>query len=254
MMGPRDGLLRASRRVARLRAAGFALALAIPALACAPTPSVHAIQGPLPEASPPTVAGTYRVGPSDQLVIRVLPEPAIERTVKVGPDGRFALDLIGDVDAAGHTLDEISKDVETRMATYRQSPSITVSLFLPSSTTVNILGEVKAPKSVVIERPIRVSEALADAGGATVLAATSRVRVIRRQGDHSVTFLADVDAIQAGHTETDVYLERGDLVYVPAAIPVVVGYNVQRALYPLQVVMQTIAGPLLGLFVGTGGI
>ncbi|HTY18107.1 MAG TPA: polysaccharide biosynthesis/export family protein, partial [Myxococcota bacterium] len=109
MTGPRDGILRASRRAERLHAAAFALALAIPALACAPTPSVHAIKGPLPEASPPTVAGTYRVGPSDQLVIRVLPEPAIERTVKVGPDGRFALDLIGDVDAAGHTLDEISK-------------------------------------------------------------------------------------------------------------------------------------------------
>lgn len=222
------------------------------ALGCAPTPSVHAIKGPLPEASPPTVAGIYRVGPSDQLVIRVLPEPAIERTVKVGPDGRFALDLIGDVEAAGRSLDEISKDIETRMATYRQAPSITVSLFLPSSTTVNVLGEVKSPKSVVIERPIRVSEALADAGGATVLAATSRVRVIRRQGDQSVTFLSDVDAIQAGHTETDVYLERGDLIYVPAAIPVVVGYNLQRALYPLQVVMQTIAGPLLGIFIGGG--
>jgi polysaccharide export outer membrane protein len=238
---------------ASLGAAGAALALAV-AFGCAPTPAAHPISGPLPVAAPPDVASTYRVGPADTLVIRVLPEPAIERTVKVGPDGRFSFDLIGDVDAAGRSMDDIGKDVTSRMATYRQSPSVTVSLLLPSSTSVSVLGEVKTPQDIVIDRPIRVSEALARAGGATELAATSRVRVVRRQGEGSVLSLSDIDAIQAGHTETDVFLQRGDLVYVPAAIPVVVGYNIRRAIYPLEVLMRTIAGPLLGLLAGGGGI
>ena len=214
------------------------------AFGCASGPKP--MPGPLPAPEPATVGGTYRVGPADQLVIRVLPEPAIERTVKVGPDGRFSVDLIGDVDAAGHTLDEISRDIETRMAKYRQAPSVTVSLVVPSSVTVSILGEVARPISLVIERPIRVSEAMSLAGGPTELAATSRLRVIRRQGNEAVVYLSNLDAIQGGQTETDVFLEGGDVLYAPAAYPVVAGYNIRRALYPLEVLMKTLAGPLLG--------
>src|SRR5690606_11926470 len=60
--------------------------------------------GPLPEAPQ---AVPYRVGPSDELVIRVLPDPAIEREVIVQPDGTFAFDLVGEVTATGRTPAEI---------------------------------------------------------------------------------------------------------------------------------------------------
>lgn len=205
---------------------------------------------PLSAESPPTTAAPFRVGPSDELTVRVLPDPAIERKARVRPDGRFSMDLIGDVDAAGRTTDEIAREIEERIAEYRISPSVTVSVDLIESTAISVTGEVNTPSSFALERETRLSEAVAQAGGATVLAATSRVRIIRREGDKTMRYLVNLDRIQAGDASTDYILEKGDLIYVPAATPVVVGYNVRRALYPFEVLLQTIAGPLIGFAIG----
>lgn len=193
---------------------------------------------------------SYVVGASDELSIRVLPDPAIERATKVRPDGKISMDLIGDVDASGRTIEQLRTDIRDRIAEFRQSPDVTVSLELPASTAVAVTGEVKEPKSFPLEREIRVSEAIAQAGGATDRAAASRVRVIRRTGpDAAVTYKADLDGIQNGEAQTDLVLRPGDLVYVPPDVMVGVGYTIQRALYPLQVVMQTVAGPILGFLI-----
>ena len=203
-----------------------------------------------PNLPPAKTAELYRVGASDQLTVRVLPDPAIERTVKVRPDGRFSFDLIGDVEATGRTTDEIEADITQRIAEYRQSPSVSIALDQPLSTAVSVLGEVGKPLVFSLERDIRLSEAIAQAGGATQLAAASRVRVIRYTGGQSVTYVADLDAIQAGDGATDLHIERGDLIFVPPARTVSVGYSLRRAIYPFEVVMQTIAGPIVGLLLG----
>jgi polysaccharide export outer membrane protein len=236
--------VRAWREAVRLRPGAVAavLGLAI-ALGCATG------SPPPPESATPT-AELYRVGASDELEIRVLPEPAIEREVKVRPDGRFSFDLIGDVDAGGRTTAEIEADIEERMGEFRQVPSVTVSLKAPLSNAISVLGEVKSPASFALERDnIRVSEAIARSQGPTVLAATSRVRVVRREGDQTMLYIVNLDAIQGGDRKTDMRLRQADLVYVPAAVPVVAGYNLRRALYPLEILFQTIVGPILGFLV-----
>ena len=160
------------------------------------------------------------MGASDELTVRVLPDPAIERVVTVRPDGRFSFDLIGDVEASGRTTDEIAADITQRIAEYRQSPSVSIALDEPLSTAVSVLGEANRPLVFSLERDIRLSEAIAQAGGATQLAAASRVRVIRYQNGQTVTHVADLDAIQAGDGATDLQLERGDLIFVPPATTV----------------------------------
>jgi polysaccharide export outer membrane protein len=196
-----------------------------------------------------TVAGAaeYRLGASDRLIVRVLPDPALERVVVIRPDGRFSMDLIGDVDAAGRTTGELASDIQTRISEYRQSPSVSVSLELPASTAVTVLGEVNARSIFPLDRPIRLSEAVAKAGGPTVLAATSRIRVIRRQGAETVRYDANLDLIQRGDTRTDLVIQQGDLIYVPAASTVVAGYKIHRALYPIQELTRALVGPIVGL-------
>lgn len=192
----------------------------------------------------------YVVGASDELSIRVLPDPAIERTAKVRPDGKISMDLIGDVDASGHTIEQIRVDIRDRIGEFRQSPDVTVSLEVPASTAVAVTGEVKEPRSFPLEREIRVSEAVAQAGGLTELAAASRVRVIRRTGpDLAVTYKANLDQIQRGKAASDLILRPGDLVYVPPDAMVGAGYALRRLLFPLEVLMRTVAGPLLGFII-----
>jgi len=206
---------------------------------------------PSGEAPPQVVVGLksdlYRVGASDQLTIRVLPAPVIDQTVIIRPDGYFSMDLIGDVAAAGKTPAEIAADVETRMQEYRQSPSVSVSLESPLSNAVAVMGEVNAPLLFPLERDTRLSEAIARAGGATNLAAASRVRIIRNAGADEVLYLANLDNIQGGRTTTDMLLQRGDMVFVPPAATVEAGYALRRFLFPLEQLMRTVIGPLMGL-------
>lgn len=192
----------------------------------------------------------YRLGPSDRLTIRVLPEPAMEmKDVQVRPDGRISIELIGDVQVAGRTTDEVAAEIAEKMAEYRQSPSVSVSVMQPASTTISVIGEVKGANSFSLERDIRVSEAIAMAGGATELSATSRVRVVRRDSAGTSLYLVNMDHIRAGDGSTDMLLARGDLVVVPAAYPVVAGYEIRKALYPLEAFFRTVGSSffILGL-------
>jgi polysaccharide export outer membrane protein len=204
-----------------------------------------------PDASSDLAMSTpYRVGPSDTLTVKVLPDPAIELTpVKVRPDGKVSIDLIGDVQAAGRTTDEIAAEITDKMAEFRQSPTVSVAVEAPTSTTISVIGEVKSPGSFALDRDIRVAEAIAMAGGATELSATGRVRVVRREGGtQTVLMISDLDETRAGDGSTDMVLQKGDLVVVPAAYPVVAGYELRKFLYPIESVFRVIGAGLFLLF------
>ena len=162
-----------------------AVRLVIPAFVIASLFSVSLLSGCAsgPDASSDLVTSTpYRVGPSDTLTVKVLPDPAIELTaLKVRPDGKVSVDLIGDVQAAGRTTDEISAEIAEKMAEFRQSPTVSVGVEAPTST--------------------------------------------------------------------DMLLQKGDLVVVPAAYPVVAGYEIRKFLYPIEAFFRVIGG---GLFLAAG--
>jgi polysaccharide export outer membrane protein len=190
----------------------------------------------------------YRIGPSDELVIRVLPDPAIEREVIVQPDGSFAFDLIGEVKASRRTPAEVAAEIEERIAEYRVSPSVTVSLNRAASSSVTVIGEVKAPGMYPVERDLRITDAIARAGGETLYAAASRARLIRREGgEQATTYVSNLDRIHGGKLETDYVVLRGDLIFVPPAATVEVGYHMMRILYPLEVLARILLAPFTGL-------
>ena len=217
------------------------LALALGAAACAACASTN---------PPPPGHETYRVGAADELSFRILPDPAIEGSTTVRPDGRISVDLIGDVDAAGRTTEEIAQEIEQRIARYRQGPLVTVSVKTANSASISVLGEVFRPGRYAIAQETRLADAIALAGGETQLAAASRVRLIRWQGDQSVAYEANLDEIQDGEGTTDVVLADGDLVFVPPAAPVAFGYAMRRALYPLEALLRTVTGGVFALLAG----
>lgn len=82
---------------------GLLAVLVIVAVGCATPP-------PTPPPLAPPIAG-YIVGAPDLLLVSILPEPEITREVRVRPDGKISIDLIGDVQAAGRTPVEIGADI-----------------------------------------------------------------------------------------------------------------------------------------------
>jgi polysaccharide export outer membrane protein len=63
-------------------------------------------------------AAEYRIGREDVLEVVVWREPELTRTMPVRPDGKIALPLAGELEAAGLTPGELQDKVRTALAPY----------------------------------------------------------------------------------------------------------------------------------------
>ena len=113
----------------------------------------------------------YQTGPPDQLIITILPDPIIERSVVVRPDGMISVDLIGDVPASGRSTEEIALDIEKRISRFKRDAKVTVALAESRSSQITVLGEVAHPSTFALTRDTRVIEALGHVGGPSMFAA-----------------------------------------------------------------------------------
>jgi len=193
-----------------------------------------------PQPPPQALArSTYLVGPPDQLEITVLPDPVLERTVTVRPDGRISFDLVGDIEAAGRTPSEIAQDVEGRIARFKRDATVSVRVALSQTDSITIFGEVREPGAFPLERDTRLAEAIGLRGGPTIFASESSVRVIRVIKDETYVILADIGAIQRGDLATNVMLKGGDIIVVPPNVMARVGYAIQNVLFPFTPLLGT---------------
>lgn len=208
-----------------------ALALAFPfSLACArpdPTP---------PPLAPP-IEG-YVVGAPDDLRIHILPDPEIERDVRVRPDGMISIDLIGDVQAGGLTPTQIAASIQEKIARFKRDASVSVTVLDSPSQFVTVYGEVAAPGTFSLSAETRVSEAIGQVGGTKPFASLNKVRIIRTDGSDTNVLRVRLKDISNGDLATNFVVEEGDLIAVPPTGLARVGYAIQMLLFPLQPVLS----------------
>jgi polysaccharide export outer membrane protein len=220
-------------RISRLSRLAVVLALIAAAVGCA-------TKGATPPVPKPS--GPYRVGAPDELLVIVMPEPQIARPVVVRPDGMISFDLVGDVQAAGRTVEEIAAEIQKRIAAFIRGPKVTVSLVASRSESVTILGEVLRPSSFPLTKETRIAEALGLVSGPTLLAAKSRIKVVRSEGQTTRIVQVNLDAIEDGDLSTNLVLTGGDVVVVPPTVSASIGYAIRGFFYPITAIFG-IGGP-----------
>lgn len=161
-----------------------------------------------------TTPAQHRVGPGDVLNIFVFDNPQISQQVKVGPDGRFRYPLIGEVNAAGHTLGELEETLVQRLGQNILFPQVSVSLAEPGGFRVYVNGEVLSPGVLKVNEPITLVQAVAMAGGFTAFAARDEIIIYNpaRADGKRRTFNYDHFVNTPG--TPDIVLEPGDTVIV----------------------------------------
>jgi polysaccharide export outer membrane protein len=199
---------------------------------------------PAPAKPTPTA---YRVGAPDQLMVRILPEPEVILDVTVRPDGMISIPLVGDVAAGGRTIPQIASDIEVGMNRFKRGAQVTVMLSAALHPDISVLGEVARSSSFPLVKETRVVEAIAQVGGPSLFAWSSRIRVIRNLDGETEVHRVNLKDIQRGDQTTNMFLEPGDIVYVPPTILARIGYAINSVFFPFQ--------PLFGLArMGAGGI
>lgn len=159
----------------------------------------------------------YLLYPGDEIEVATPTAPELTRTVKVGPDGRIALPLIGQVMAADRSVAELNATLAQAYATQLVRPIVEVTLKTAGPLKVFVGGEVG--QSGVFDMPgdIDALQAVIMAGGMKPTAKTGKVVVIRRgSGGRPMVRTIDLGRAARGKpSEAPVPLRRFDIVFVP---------------------------------------
>ena len=135
----------------------------------------------------------YRVDTGDRISIAVYQEPDLSvNDARVKADGTIAFPLLGDLQVAGLTSQELQTMITARLLDgYLKKPSVTVSI--DAYRLYYIKGEVKRPGGYSFLDGLTVAKAVALAGGFTPRASESRISLIRESNPDQT-----VDSISLG--------------------------------------------------------
>ncbi len=162
----------------------FQLIALLVMFACAAPPLPQAVakeDGKFPLASAPVmVLGTNDVL---QVVIPGHPELVNERGYSVSVKGAVVLPLCGPVPVAGLSLEEAEARISRSLSEFLVNPVVGLSLISRDSQQVHLLGQLKRPGVMNLDRPTTVLAALANGGGFEFGARRDRVALIRRDAD-----------------------------------------------------------------------
>lgn len=158
----------------------------------------------------------YRLHAGDQIEVSVWKEMDLLRTVIIRPDGKFTFPLVGEIQAAGRSVEQINTDITTRLRKYIPEPVVTVSVTGIEGNRIYVIGQVNKPGMFVMNPQFSVLQAMSLAGGATPYAALNDIIILRGAGaaQKSLQFRYG-DVSRGRNLEQNILLESGDVVVVP---------------------------------------
>lgn len=148
----------------------ISIAALIVCIACLGSPARAA-----PGANP---VADYRLGAGDKIRVITFGEAALTGEFFVGGSGKVSLPLIGEVQAAGVSVPELQRSVETALKNgFLQDPKVSIEVL--NYRPFYILGEVQRPGEYPYTNALTVLNAVATATGFTYRANKKKVFIKR---------------------------------------------------------------------------
>jgi polysaccharide export outer membrane protein len=195
------------------------LLLATAVLASAISPDIKAADpAPADTARLRTKPPDYQVQAGDQLDIRFFYNQELNEVSVVRPDGKIALQLIGEIEVQGLSPQQLTALLTEKYTSRLAHPDVTVMVKSFTKQRVFVDGEVGRPGLIELNGPMTVMEAVASAGGLKDTAKSNEIIVIRRAlpDQPPVILKANLKELLAGQQKgEDHLLSPFDVVFVP---------------------------------------
>ena len=185
-----------------------------------------------PEKFEAEVRAAYLLGPDDSITILVPDAEEIgDKSYRIGESGYINLPLVGQVRAAGLTLEQLEAELVTRLNAYFKRPSVSVSVAEFRSQPVSVIGAVTTPGVIQLQGNKTLVEILSMAGGVRTDAGHS-VKITRKQqwgriplpgatvdptGRFSIGEVSLKAIMEARNPEQNVLIRPEDIISVPRA-------------------------------------
>ena len=164
----------------------------------------------------------YTIHSEDVLEIKVYEHKDLTTKVRVSASGDITFPLIGQVHAAGLTVNQLCEKIKELLSDgYLVDPQVNVFINSYHPEKVFVMGAVRNPAAYELsrEKPTTVLEAISRAGGFTEQAAPNRTKVIRVDSEKGETIKVKVtDITKKGDKSKDIPLQPNDIVFVPESI------------------------------------
>ncbi len=169
-----------------------------------------------PRPSDPVVPAGYVIGTDDVLSIVYWKDKDMSADAKVRPDGRIALPLINEVQAAGLTPEQLHQRITEESKKYMEDANITVVVREINSRRVFITGEVNKPGPYPLTSATSVLQLISLAGGLRDYANSKKIVIMRTENGRSISLPFNYKDVASGRKlEQNIELKPGDTVVVP---------------------------------------
>lgn len=194
------------------RAALFALAFGLVLFGAAcQTPSTT------PVTAENTVAPRLVLSAGDTLEITFPGATTLSGTRRIGPEGAIAMPIVGQVQAAGKSAQELERELVRLYENQLQDKQVIVTV-AGSANAIYVMGAVARPGRVVMDRPLTALEAILEAGGFLETSNMKKVTVMRYEGERNVVYQLNLAPLYEGAPLSQFFLQPRDVVQVPAKI------------------------------------
>ena len=156
----------------------------------------------------------YIIHTDDILGIKIYPNVELSCEVFVQPDGSINLPLVGDVIAAGLTIEKLSKFLEKSYSRYIVNPKVTVNIRQFSEDEVLITGEIHNPGVYTYKEDSTILDMISKAGGFTTSANIKEIKIHRGKYENRKIILVNAEEIINDQTK-NIVIERGDIIEIP---------------------------------------
>jgi len=172
--------------------------------------------GPVTPVSGP-VLNDFILGPGDEISIEVFGQNELGRKVVVGPNGEFYYPLLGYINVVDMQSKELRSYLTDGLSKYYVEPDVSIIITAVKSQKIFVLGEVAQPGVFPVGLPTTVFEVVLRAGGFNERAKKSSIVLIRGYGgaEPEIKKLNLEKIYQDGNFGDDLYVQGGDIVYVP---------------------------------------
>jgi polysaccharide export outer membrane protein len=164
-----------------------------------------------------SLAIEYKIGVGDLLRVEVYDNQDLNAESRVSGKGSINVPLVGEVKAAGLTVNEIARNIEKILADgFLVNPQVAVSVLEYKSKKVTILGMISQPGLYELTGPSSLLELISKAGGLAPNAGNKAT--IQKGNDQSKIIVVDLDALlEKGDLEQNVQINDRDSIFIAKA-------------------------------------
>lgn len=157
----------------------------------------------------------YLIGPFDKLNIEVFGiEDLSKKDVQIDASGRMSFPLVGVIEAAGKTPEELASFIEERLrGRFVRDPQVTINLDETVSQVITVDGQVREPGLYPVIGRMTLMRAVATAKGTAEFARLDDVVIFRTVNGQKMAALYNLKAIRRGaYSDPEVF--ANDVVVV----------------------------------------